>query len=76
MFYSIEKLNELEKTLSENLMKADGHTWDQSHKPHWLNYRNDIPNCISVIREFKELLHKLKLKEENNGNSSISTGNV
>ena len=39
MFYDIKKLNELEKTLSENLMKADGQTWDQSHKPHWVNYK-------------------------------------
>ena len=50
MFYDIEKLNELEKTLSENLMKADGQTWDQSHKPHWIHYTNDIPNCLCVIR--------------------------
>ena len=60
MFYSdIEKLNELEKRLSENLMKADGHTWKDSHKPHWLNYRKDIPNCLQVIREYKSLIEKL-----------------
>ena len=60
MFYNdIEKLNELEKTLSENLMKADGHTWKDSHKPHWLNYRKDIPNCLQVIREYRSLIEKL-----------------
>jgi hypothetical protein len=60
MFYNdIEKLNELEKTLTENLMKADGHTWKDSHKPHWLNYRKDIPNCLQVIREYRSLIEKL-----------------
>ena len=34
MFYNIERLNELEKKLSENFMKADNHTWKDSHKPH------------------------------------------
>ena len=60
MFYDIEKLNELEKTLSENLMKADGHTWNQSHKPYWVNYRNDMPKCLMVIREYKSLLEQLE----------------
>ena len=64
MFYDIEKLNELEKTLSENLMKADGQTWDQSHKPYWINYRNDIPNCLCVIREYRSLLQQLKAQDE------------
>ena len=60
MFYNdIEKLNVLEKTLSQNLMKADGHTWNDSHKPHWLNYRKDIPNCLQVIREYRSLIEKL-----------------
>ena len=59
MFYNIEKLDELEKQLSENLMLADGHTWNQSHKPHWINYRNDIPNSM-VIREYREILRQLK----------------
>ena len=45
-------------------MKADGHTWNQSHKPHWQNYRNDIPNCLCVIREYRSLLEQL---EANNG---------
>ena len=64
MFYDIEKLNELEKKLSQNLMNADGHTWNQSHKPYWVNYRSDIPNCLMVIREYRSLLEQLKA---NNG---------
>ena len=64
MFYDIEKLTELEKTLSDNLMKAVGHTWDQNHKQHWINYRNDIPNCLMVIREYREILRQLKTREE------------
>ena len=31
MFYDEEKLTELEKKLSENLMSADNHTWKDSH---------------------------------------------
>ena len=60
MFYDEEKLTELEKKLSENLMSADNHTWKDEHKQHWLNYRNDMPNCLAVIREYKELLRQVK----------------
>ena len=60
MFYNIEKLNELEKTVCENLATADNHTWKDGHKQHWVNYRNDIPNCICVIRECKELLRQIQ----------------
>ena len=62
-FYDIEKLNLLEKKLSKNLMEADGHTWNQSHKPYWINYRSDIPDCLTVIREFRSVLEKLKEKD-------------
>ena len=60
MFYDIERLNELEKHLSENLMQADGKTWKDSHKPFWVNYRNDMPKCLMVIREYRDMLEKLK----------------
>ena len=60
MFYNIEKLNELEKTVCENLATADNHTWKDGHKQHWVNYRNDIPNCICVIREYKQLLRQIQ----------------
>ena len=60
MFYDIERLNELEKHLSENLMQADGKTWKDNNKPFWINYRNDIPNCLMVIREYRSLLEQLK----------------
>ena len=63
MFYNIERLNELEKKLSENLMKADNHTWKDSHKPHWANYRSDIPNCLMVIREYREILRQYESKK-------------
>ena len=64
MFYDEEKLTELEKKLSENLMSADNHTWKDSHKPHWVNYRNDIPNCLCAIREYRSLLQQLKAQDE------------
>ena len=60
MFYDIERLNELEKHLSENLMQADGKTWKDNHKPFWIYNRNDIPNSLMVIREYRSLLEQLK----------------
>ena len=54
MFFDIEKLEELEKSVTENLTKADNHTWKDEHKQHWVNYRNDVPKCLMVIREYKE----------------------
>jgi hypothetical protein len=65
MFYDIKKLNELEKTVVENLMKADGHTVEKDYRQHWVNYRNDMPNCLMVIREFKEILRQLQSKNTN-----------
>ena len=64
MFYDEEKLTELEKKLSENLRSEDNHTWKDSHKPHWVNYRNDIPNCLCAIREYRSLLQQLKAQDE------------
>ena len=42
MILDLQKLNSLEQRFSENLMKADGKTWDQEFKPYWVNYRTDI----------------------------------
>tara|TARA_Y100001980_G_C14536494_1_gene313294 strand:+ start:1200 stop:1421 length:222 start_codon:yes stop_codon:yes gene_type:complete len=64
ILYDIEKLDELEKHLSKNLMEADGKTHEKEYRPFWINYRGDIPKCLMVIREFKDLLNKL---ETNNG---------
>ena len=60
MFYDIEKLNELEKELSENLMQADGKTYEKEFRPFLVNYRGDIPKCLMVIREYRSLLEQLK----------------
>ncbi len=60
MFYDIEKLEELEKKVSKNLETADNHTWKDDHKKHWVNYRNDMPDCLAVIREYKEILRQVK----------------
>tara|TARA_B100000925_G_scaffold242535_1_gene192003 strand:+ start:775 stop:969 length:195 start_codon:yes stop_codon:yes gene_type:complete len=62
MNFDIEKLNNLEKLLSKNLMEADGKTWEKEFKPFWVNYRHDVPKCLMVIREFKDLLKKLEEK--------------
>ena len=68
MFYDIEKLNELEKELSENLMQADGKTWEKEFRPFWVNYRNDIPNCLCVIREYRSMLEQMKAQNESRDN--------
>ena len=60
MFYNIKKLNELDKELSENLMQADGKTWEKEFRSFWVNYRNDMPKCLMVIREYKSLLEQLE----------------
>ena len=62
MNFDIEKLNNLEKLLSKNLMEADGKTWEKEFKSFWVNYRHDVPKCLMVIREFKDLLKKLEEK--------------
>lgn len=64
MFYDIEKLDKLDEQISKNLASADNHTWNDDHRTHWLNYRTDMPNCLMVIREYKEVLRQLELKEE------------
>ena len=68
MFYDIKKLNELEKELSENLMKAVGHTLKDEHKHHWVNYRGDIPKCLMVIREYRSLLEQLRIQNDSKTN--------
>ena len=60
MFYDIEKLNELEKELSENLMQADGKTYEKEFRPFWVKYRDHIPKCLMVLREYRSLLEQLK----------------
>lgn len=60
MFYDVKKLEELEKIVEDNLMTADNHHWDMDHKPYWINYRSDMPKCLMVIREFKEILSAIE----------------
>ena len=67
MFYDIEKLNKLEKMVSENLSTADclnDSTNIKELRPIWINYRTDMPNCLMVIREYRSLLEQLKVKDE------------
>ena len=67
MFYDIEKLNKLEKMISENLSTADclnDSTNIKQLRPIWINYRTDIPNCLMVIREYRSLLEQLKVRDE------------
>ena len=67
MFYDIEKLNKLEKMVSENLSTADclnDSTNIKELRPIWINYRTDMPNCLMVIREYRSLLEQLKANNE------------
>ena len=67
MFYDIEKLNELEKMVSENLSTADclnDSTNIKKLRPIWINYRTDMPNCLMLLREYRSLLEQLKVKDE------------
>lgn len=69
MFYDIKKLGELEKIVSDNLSTADCLNDSGSHKelrPIWINYRTDMPNCLMVIREYREILRQLEKKNANN----------
>ena len=64
MFYdNIEKLNEIEKKVSENLSTADCLNDTSSVKelrPIWINYRGDMATMIGILREYKELITHLK----------------
>tara|TARA_B110000046_G_scaffold114481_1_gene121683 strand:+ start:4063 stop:4278 length:216 start_codon:yes stop_codon:yes gene_type:complete len=60
MIYNIEKLEKLEKNWQKTLKGADNHHWNDPHKPYWLAYRKDMPDCLMVLREFKNLLSKLE----------------
>ena len=73
MLTNIEKLDNLEKTISEHLMQADNHHWDQPHKPYWQYYRKDMPNVLMVIRDFRTLLEKLHAEQEKNVKDNSST---
>ena len=71
MFYNIEKLNDLEKVVSDNLSTADclNYSTDATVlRPIWINYRTDMPNCLMVIREYKNLLEQLKVKNDSKTN--------
>jgi len=71
VFYDIEKLNELEKVVSDNLSTADclnNSTDIKELRPIWINYRTDMPNCLMVIREYKSLLEQLKVKNDSKTN--------
>ena len=68
MFYDIKKLNELEKELSENLMKADGKVYEKEFKQFWINYRSDVPKCLMAIREYRSLLEQLERQNDSKTN--------
>ena len=51
-------------------MSADNHHHNDPHKPYWLAYRKDMPDCLMVLREFKTLLKHL---EEKNVKDNSST---
>ena len=67
-YSSIEKLNEIEKKACENLMVASvsSSTTEKEFLKIAENYRTDMPSMVGILREYKELIAKLK---EDNVNS-------
>jgi len=71
MFYDIDKLKELEDKICNNLSIADNlsDTSDNNNlRSIWINYRSDVSTLISVLREYKDLLIKIKESERQNAN--------
>lgn len=71
MFYNdIKKLEEIEKTVCDNLSTADCLNDTSSVKelkPIWINYRGDMATMIGILRQYKELLKKLGEENAKNG---------
>ena len=70
MFYDIDKLTEIENKVCNNLSIADNlsDTNNNNLRSIWVNYRTDVSTMISVLREYKDLLIKIKESERQNGN--------
>ena len=62
MYESIEKLNEIEKKICKNLMVASisASTTEKDLLNIAFNYRADMPNMIGILREYKDLIIRLK----------------
>jgi len=74
MFYDdINKLEVIEKTVCDNLSSAD--CLNDTHDPRelrkqWVNYRTDMALMVGVLREYKELIIKLKELEKVQGEAN------
>ena len=66
-YSSIEKLNEIEKKACENLMVASvsSSTTEKEFLKIAENYRTDMPSMVGILREYKELIAKLKEDDVN-----------
>tara|TARA_R110000744_G_scaffold37380_1_gene85700 strand:+ start:371 stop:583 length:213 start_codon:yes stop_codon:yes gene_type:complete len=68
MFYdNVKKLEEIENTICENLKLAaiTASDTEKTLLKICYNYRADMPNMIGILREYKELIIKLKeIKKE------------
>jgi hypothetical protein len=62
--FTTDKLDALEKKVQEHLMNADNHPRDDSHKPFWQYYRQDMPDCLMVIREYREILKQIEAEKQ------------
>ena len=59
----IEKLQKIEDKVSDNLSTADclnDSNDSKQLKQFWLNYRSDMPTMLGILREYKELIGKVK----------------
>ena len=64
MFYdNVERLEVFEKKMCDNLSSADclNDSSDvKALKEVWINYRTDMAVAVGILREYKELITKLK----------------
>jgi len=63
MLRNAERIEEIKKTVQENLMKADNHLGDGSnydYKEFWSLYRSDIRELLGLVSDYEADLQKYK----------------
>ena len=63
MLRNAERIEEIKKTVQENLMKADNHLGDDSnydYKEFWSLYRSDIRELLGLVSDYETDLQKYK----------------
>ena len=64
MLRNAERIEEIKKTVMENLKHADNHPRDGSgldYKSFWIFYRSDIRELLSLINDYETDLEEYKV---------------